>query len=295
MMTIIRHMISGEFKNFRIGQNYCEKRKAGRQLAKTGNSKKRKYFSIVVTVAVLVSMVGIMAVYLGTYYPAVNVEQYLESGAEQSTDQGQNDIEAVEITEIKQGYFFDGPGEENALIFYPGAKVDTKAYAPLMYRLAESGVDCFLVDMPFHMAFFGMNRAETLLENYDYDGWYLGGHSLGGAMVASFAAKHTDEIDGLLLLAAYTTKDLSDTDLMVLTVYGSEDGVLNRSNLEKGRSLLPKDSREMCILGGNHAQFGSYGKQKGDGLAEISGEEQIGITAEEFLLQIQEKENIMKP
>lgn len=73
----------------------------------------------------------------------------------------------------------------------------------------------------------------------------------------------------------------------VLTVYGSEDGVLNRSNLEKGRSLLPKDSREMCIPGGNHAQFGSYGKQKGDGLAEISGEEQIGITAEEFLLQIQ--------
>lgn len=264
-------------------------------MAKADNSKKKKYFSIAVMVAVLVSMVSITAVYLGTYYPAVNVEQYLESGAEQSPGQGQNDTEAVQITEIKQGYFFDGSGEENALIFYPGAKVDTKAYAPLMYRLAEGGVDCFLVDMPFHMAFFGMNRAETLLENYDYDGWYLGGHSLGGAMIASFAAKHTDEIDGLLLLAAYTTKDLSDTDLMVLTVYGSEDGVLNRSNLEKGRSLLPKDSREMCILGGNHAQFGSYRKQKGDGLAEISGEEQIEITVQEIILQIQDRENIMKP
>ena len=257
-------------------------------MAKTDNSKKKKYFSISVMVAVLVSMVSITAVYLGTYYPAEDVDRYLNSEERQAAKgQNQDEAETVQVSRTGQGYFFDGPGEENALIFYPGAKVDTKAYAPLMYRLAEGGVDCFLVDMPFHMAFFGMNRAETVLENYEYAHWYLGGHSLGGAMIASFAAKHTDEIDGLLLLAAYTTKDLSDTDLMVLTVYGSEDGVLNRSNLEKGRSLLPKDSREMCIPGGNHAQFGSYGKQKGDGLAEISGEEQIGITAEEFLLQIQ--------
>ena len=124
------------------------------------------------------------------------------------------------------------------------------------------------------------------MDTYDYDSWYLGGHSLGGAMIASFAAKHTDQIDGLLLLASYTTKDLSDTDLSVVTVYGSEDGVLNRKNLEKGEKLLPENHVTKCIEGGNHAQFGSYGAQKDDGTAAISAEAQIDETVDVFLKNI---------
>ena len=89
----------------------------------------------------------------------------------------------VTIKKFDKGWFFDGAGEEKALIFYPGAKVATEAYAPLMYQLAESGIDCFLVDMLFHMAFFGMNRAEEIMQEYNYEAWYLGGHSLGGALI----------------------------------------------------------------------------------------------------------------
>lgn len=44
---------------------------------------------------------------------------------------------------------------------------------------------------------------------------------------------------GLVLLAAYLIKDLRDGGLKVLTVYGSEDGVLNREKLEDGKALLP--------------------------------------------------------
>lgn len=231
---------------------------------------KRQKARIVICL-VITALAAVCIFYLLTYYHSENVETYLVSS------------DKVEVKEITNGIFFDGPGEEEAMMFYPGAKVATDAYAPLMYQLAENGVDCFLVEMPFHMAIFGVNRAETILNNYDYDTWYLGGHSLGGAMVASFASEHADQVDGLLLLAAYTTKDLSQTDLKVITVYGSEDGVLNMEKIEKGRTLLPEGSVEKCIDGGNHAQFGSYGKQKGDGEAQISGEKQIQETVDLFL------------
>lgn len=232
--------------------------------------KKKRIFILIIAVLIIIGS----GVYLGTYYHAVDVENDLTTS------------DTVQVKDFNQGIFFDGPGTTDALIFYPGAKVDTAAYAPLMRKLAENGVDCFLVDMPFHMAFFGINRAETIIDTYDYDSWYLGGHSLGGAMIASFAAKHTDQIDGLLLLASYTTKDLSDTDLSVVTVYGSEDGVLNRKNLEKGEKLLPENHVTKCIEGGNHAQFGSYGAQKGDGTAAISAEAQIDETVDVFLNNI---------
>lgn len=109
---------------------------------------------------------------------------------------------------------------------------------------------------------------------------------MGGAMAANYAAKNASKLDGLLLLAAYPTKDLSSTDLTVLTIYGENDGVLNRNKIETGRTLMPKDSYEYEINGGNHAQFGSYGKQKNDNDATISSkvqiEETIGFIVKHF-------------
>lgn len=158
--------------------------------------------------------------------------------------------------------------------------------------------------MPLHMAIFGVDRAEEVMEAYHYEIWDLGGHSLGGAMAADFTAEHADQVDGLLLLASYPTKDLSKTEIAVTTIYGSEDGVLNMDKLEEGRKLLPKGSKEKCIEGGNHAQFGSYGKQKGDGEARISAEKTterngryiFGVQIEQmiFLLDITETLKIRK-
>ena len=237
------------------------------------SKKIKKSFFIILVVLIVLS--GGSAIYLGNYYHSIDVEKYMNGSSE------------VSVEKFDKGWFFDGAGEEKALIFYPGAKVATEAYAPLMYQLAESGIDCFLVDMPFHMAFFGMNRAEEIMQEYNYEAWYLGGHSLGGAMAANFAADyvedHTDGIRGLLLLAAYPTKDLSTSDMSVVTVYGSEDGVLNMDKIVAGRELMPQDYKEVCIEGGNHAQFGSYGAQKGDGTAAIPAEEQWARTVEVFI------------
>ena len=167
------------------------------------------------------------------------------------------------------------------LIFYPGGKVEYTAYAPLMRACAENRILCALVRMPGNLAVLDANAADGLQQKHpEITTWYIAGHSLGGAMAAGYAAAHEKDFDGLILLAAYSTKNLSQTTLRVLSVYGSEDGVMNRESYEKNRSNLPTDTTEVVLDGGCHAQFGSYGAQEGDGIPTISGEEQIRQTAE---------------
>ena len=99
------------------------------------------------------------------------------------------------------------------------------------------------------------------MAHHDYARWYAGGHSLGGAMAAAFAANRSD-LDGVILCAAYPTKPLP-TDMTEILLYGSQDLVLNRKNLEKGRQYAPARFVEHVIEGGNHAQVGCYGAQSG--------------------------------
>lgn len=167
------------------------------------------------------------------------------------------------------------------LIFYPGGKVEYTAYAPLLRACAENGILCALVRMPGNLAVLDANAADGLQQEHpEITTWYIAGHSLGGAMAGGYAAAHEKDFDGLILLAAYSTKDLSQTTLRVLSVYGSEDGVMNRESYEKNWSNLPADTSEVVLDGGCHAQFGFYGAQDGDGVPTITGEEQIRQTVE---------------
>lgn len=217
---------------------------------------------------VLISGTGI---YLSNYYHAD------ETALEALHSDGN-----VRISETDYGWLFDGPSDTDALILYPGAKVEESSYAPLARKLAEKGMDVCLVKMPARMAILDANKAEEVMKQYDYDHWYIGGHSLGGVSASSFASKHTAELDGVVLLASYSTSKLDDS-LNVISVYGSDDTVLNLDAYEKNSSNLPEDTEEHIINGGNHAQFGSYGEQKGDGKAQIDSEDQIELTAEYIL------------
>lgn len=174
------------------------------------------------------------------------------------------------------------PQEPTAgLIFYPGGKVEHTAYAPLLRACAEKGLLCALVRMPGNLAVLGVNAADGLQEKHpEITTWYMVGHSLGGAMAADYAAAHYEDYDGLILLAAYSTKNLTQTSLQVLSIYGSEDEIMNRETYEKDRMNLPVDTTEIILKGGCHAQFGNYGSQDGDGTPTIAGEEQIRQTAE---------------
>lgn len=178
---------------------------------------------------------------------------------------------------------------DTGLIFYPGGKVETAAYEPLMAALAEKNILTVLVEMPFHLAVFDMNAADGIQQKYpDIKHWYIGGHSLGGAMAASYLETHKEDYEGLILLASYSTSDLSETSLHVLSIYGSEDNVLNEEKYQENIIHLPKDYTEIVLDGGNHAQFGMYGAQSGDGTASISNADQILQTANSIFEWIQD-------
>lgn len=166
------------------------------------------------------------------------------------------------------------------LIFYPGGKVEYTAYAPLMEACAAEGFLCVLLEMPFNLAVLDMDAADGIQAQFpEIETWYIGGHSLGGFMAASYLANHADCFEGLVLLGSYSTTDLSGTALDVLSVYGSEDWVLNRDKYNKNKSNLPSGMTELVIEGGCHAYFGMYGAQAGDGIPSISNMDQILTTA----------------
>lgn len=180
------------------------------------------------------------------------------------------------------GYYFDGPGTESAFIFYPGAMVEESAYAGLMTDLAENGTDCFIVKMPLHMAFLEKAAAAGIMENYDYSHWYIGGHSLGGAMAAEYCAQHSSSFDGLVMMAAFSRKKIPDS-VNTLSISASNDTVLHKESYDEYRANNPAGTSELMIEGGNHCYFGDYGEQAGDGEASITREEQQEITAAAIL------------
>lgn len=186
---------------------------------------------------------------------------------------------------------FTPENPECGIIFYPGGKVEYTAYAPLMKELAREGFFCVLVKMPFNLAVFDINAADDVLEEYtNIDEWYIGGHSLGGSMAASYAAKNTDKLEGLILLAAYSTEDLTDSGLEVLQITAREDEILwdDMEEVKKYQPNLPDGFSQLCIEGGCHAYFGSYGEQKGDGKPTITPEEQVRQTVEFIAENLQE-------
>lgn len=228
---------------------------------KTKRMSRRKKWLLAggIVLLVLAILTGAFSWYVSDYYRAEDVA--LEVLAQDSTIKEQDNLTILSPT-----YPTD-----TAIIFYPGAKVEAEAYLPLLDQIRQLGVTCILVHMPFRMAIFDADAAEEVMEQFpEYQHWYMAGHSMGGAMASQFAADHPDEVDGLILLGAYIYGDYPEED--ALTIYGSfnqsvEDHIDYTENIVE-------------IEGGNHAQFGNYGPQKGDLPATISAEEQQKQTVE---------------
>lgn len=211
--------------------------------------------------------------YVNDYYHTLpEAEKYLETS------------ETITIKENRNTIAFIPEESDTALIFYPGGKVEYTSYAPLLYSLAEKGILCILCEMPCNLAVLDHDAAKDIPSLYlEIKHWYIGGHSLGGSMAASFISDHTQEYDGLILLAAYSTEDLSNSSIDVLSIYGSEDKVLNKEKYNEYLLNLPSNTTEMILQGANHAYFGMYGEQDGDGSATLSNEEQLSITKDAIL------------
>ena len=220
----------------------------------------------IILLSVILALAIILGVYASIYYQAEDKAlAFMNSDA------------VVSVSETGYGWFFDGPSEDTALIFYPGAKVEESAYAPLLHSLAEQGIDVCLVKMPIRLACLDGDAAEKVLKTHSYSKWYIGGHSLGGLMAAEYATTNSGIFAGVILLGAYPIKTIPES-LTEIQIIGTEDHVVNHSLIEKGRAYAPSRYIYYTIQGGNHAQFGSYGKQRGDGTALISGDEQVNET-----------------
>ena len=195
-----------------------------------------------------------------------------------------NPADGVTVEETEKTIVFTPENPDTAFIFYPGALVEPEAYAPLMEQLAENGIQTIVIKMPHYLALLDANGARGIQEQYPkISNWYIGGHSLGGAMASMYGAIHNAEYKGLVFLAAYATSDISNTDLNVMLVRGDQDHVLNMERYEESLVYLPKNYEEVVIDGGCHAFFGDYGPQDGDGTPTITVQEQTEETLEKLV------------
>lgn len=234
---------------------------------------------VMAVVIVLAFAVFAWTLYANDYYKADKTARRAMLGSD-----------TIEVSEADGYYVFSERGDEKTdetekgIIFYPGGKVEETAYAPMLLELAEYGYEIYLVQMPAKLAIFDMNAAEDIMEEATHiEEWTMMGHSLGGAMAASFSVNHDEQVDKLVLLAAYSTEDLTKKEIQVFSFYGTEDEVLNMEKYEEHYVNLPTDVVEEIIEGGNHANYAHYGVQEGDGTASITRKEQQECVLDIFL------------
>ncbi len=180
------------------------------------------------------------------------------------------------------------------LAFYPGAKVDPQAYAHVLRPLAEAGFEVVIFKQPYNLAILDSNAADAVIGDPDdaIDEWVVAGHSLGGAMASRYAEQERDELAGLLLYAAYPVIDMSDrSELSVMSVFGTADGVAEPADIEDRMSDLPPATEFVAIEGAIHSFFGDYGLQRGDGTPGVSREEAQREIADASIRLLQSIEN----
>ena len=240
--------------------------------------KKAKKILIVFAI-VIVLLIGISIIYLstGTYDSKELAKAYMISD------------KSVTVIIDKGIEFIPSLPNGTGVILYQGAKVDVSAYSVEAKILADNGYTVFIPKMPFDMAFFGINKADKIIENNpDISNWYMAGHSLGGSMAAKYTGKNQDIINGLILLASYSVDDLSAYTGKVISIIGTKDMGIDKEKLDQTNVNLPKDTEFYIIKGGNHSQFGDYGFQKGDNIADIPLEEQLKLITNRILEYLQQ-------
>lgn len=191
----------------------------------------------------------------------------------------------VDVSKMGEGYVLSPAGDDadqghpaqgTALVFYPGARVHPNAYVPVLAPVVDrTGMAIFVPKPPLNLAVLDQNMAGSIIDDHEnIDRWFVGGHSLGGAMACRFAHKNPDRLEGLVLFGSYCDRSLEEETIRVLVVTGGADTVLNQETYRRNLENLPDDrTTELTIEGMNHTQFGVYAGQSGDSPATISYEE----------------------
>lgn len=228
-----------------------------------------KRLIVLVLVQVLLVTVTILALMVPYYRAGETAQQYLHSG------------ENIEFTDNERYYAFLNGSSKTAVIFYPGSSVDEYAYSCLAGSLASDGADVYVIKSPLHFPLLNRKGAEAILQETNYENIFIGGHSLGGYVATGYARDCGFGVDGLFVLGAYPSGKIDDR-IRYLSIYGSEDGILDRNEYEERRQYWPQDSQERVIDGGNHSYFADYGLQRLDHEALIDQKTQMEITHQQI-------------
>ena len=189
--------------------------------------------------------------------------------------------EVLKRADVDNGNWYAFGADEHSspsvgVVLYPGANVSSDAYALLAQQLAEeSGALVAVVRVPLNLAFLERDAATEVIKAYPgVNKWVVGGHSLGGSVAAN-VAETNPRISGLLLWASRPSRDtdLSDRELEVTSIHGSQDELIDSASIEEARTRLPASTVYVEIEGANHAYFGDYGAQRDDGEPTISHDE----------------------
>ncbi|MFB2557119.1 alpha/beta hydrolase [Herbiconiux liangxiaofengii] len=165
------------------------------------------------------------------------------------------------------------------LVFFAGAKVDPLSYAYKLSSLVERGTTVVIVRPVLNFAILEFRPLSTFTRAVpEVDDWFVGGHSLGGVKACQYAAD--SDVRGLVLLGSYCAGDESQLGKPVVSVSGSDDGLSTPAKIDASRADLPADTVFVEIDGANHAAFGDYGVQPGDGTASIDDERMRALLTE---------------
>lgn len=218
-------------------------------------ARNRERLAVWTLVVVLLAVLGVL-LYFGTPFHGSEASIQAVQGHEQIN------------LEQRGGDYVLSPASgtsEVGLVFYPGARVHPDAYlSSLSPLVTEANVTVVITKMPLNLAVLGQGVASDVIGQHGVEQWYVGGHSLGGAMACRYAGENPDRVSGVVLFGSYCDRSISDSGLRVLSVVGKQDTVLDWNKYENSTGNLPASATIRELAGVNHTQFGSYTGQSGD-------------------------------
>ena len=241
---------------------------------------KRKYKVLIIGLVLLVLLFlgGLFLLHTRTYQPLNETLKETESTSQYTVKETNDALIFLPLNNKGQ--------QDTSVLFYQGGLVEEKSYSTIAAKLATQGYPVYLVKHALNLAVTDKNKAEAVIADEKIGDYVIGGHSLGGVMASRFAyAAATNQLKGVFLLASYPDENgrLDNLPLSVISIIGSNDGVVDKEAYQDGRNYLPDSTLFYTIEGGNHAGFGDYGDQEGDNPGSISAEQQQEETAKQLV------------
>lgn len=251
----------------------------------------RRAGAVLIGVAVVVVLVTVVfLVYAHTVFAG---------DREASLDAWRSDAVTIATTETSIVIEPASGGTDVGLVFVPGAKVEPSAYLYKLSGVVEAtGMTVVITKPTLNLAFFDARPLSAFTAAAPHvERWFVGGHSLGGVRACQLAAEAARTADaagadedpgivGLMLFGSYCVDDLSDSGLAALSIVAENDGLSTPDDVAQRSGLLPADAMSVLIDGANHAAFGDYGDQPGDGAATVDRQQardEIAAAVESFI------------